>query len=47
MRRQSKDQIEKHNQMLNVHQFKAMHKFIKSFLTFEIQFFHDLMLNAI
>ena len=33
--------------MLNVYQFKAVHKFIKLFLTFEIQFTHDLMFDAI
>ena len=47
MRRQSKNQIEKLNQMLNVYQFKTVRKFIKSLLTFEIQLIHDLMFDAI
>ena len=47
IKRQSKNQREGHNQILNVHQTQIMHQFITSLLTYEIQSTHDLMFDAI
>ena len=47
IKRQSENQREEHNQILNVHQTQIMHSFIKSLLTHEIQSIHDLMFDAI
>ena len=47
IKRQSENQRERHNQILNVHQTQIMHQFIRSLLTHEIQSTHDLMFDAI
>ena len=47
IKRYSKNQREKHNQILNVYQTQIMHELIKSLLTYKIQFIHDLMFDAI
>ena len=47
IKRQTKNQREKHNEILNVHQTQIMYEFMKSLLTHKIQSIHDLMFDAI